>query len=171
MFSKPRPKNGYLYRNRTTFPMFCRKRITEAVFLSVLDYGNRQYGNLLYIRLSKTSARQVKCKTLAVFIQGSKPPIWPSFLQLGPWFYTEAVKQTPSLPPQRVDLFPPPSLSKNEASMCQWDGRRCQWPALLCDPQPGSFKTRKQLITAVSPSLHLCSSRWATGQPLRSMRW
>ena len=33
-----------------------------------------------------------------------------------------------------------------------WGGRRCQWPALLCDPHPGSFKTKKQLITAVSSS-------------------
>ena len=35
-----------------------------------------------------------------------------------------------------------------------WDGWRCRWPALLCDTQPGSFKTRKQLIIAVSPSIH-----------------
>ena len=33
-----------------------------------------------------------------------------------------------------------------------------------------SFITRKQLITAVSPSLHLWMSRWATRKPLRSRR-
>ena len=43
-----------------------------------------------------------------------------------------------------------------------WDEQRWRWRALLCNPQPGSFKTRKQLITAVSPSLHPQTSRWAT---------
>ena len=47
---------------------------------------------------------------------------------------------------------------------------RCRCPALLCDPQPGSFKTMKQLITSVSPSLHLQTSRWTTGQLQRSRR-
>ena len=51
-----------------------------------------------------------------------------------------------------------------------WGGRKCRWCLLLCNPQPGSFKTRKQLITAVSPSLHPQTLRWTTGQLLRSRR-
>ena len=43
--SKLRQKNGFLYRNRSIFPKLCRKRIVEAVFLSVMDYGDIIYGN------------------------------------------------------------------------------------------------------------------------------
>ena len=72
-------------------------------------------------------------------------------------------------PPQRVHLFPPHLLSKNEASMCRpLCGMGEVSSALLCDPQPGSFKTRKQLITAVSPSLHLRTLRWTAGQLQRA---
>ena len=52
-----------------------------------------------------------------------------------------------------------------------WGGRKCWWPALLCDPQPGSFKTRKQLITVVSPSLNPRTLRRTTEQLLISRRW
>ena len=40
---KLRQKIGCLYRNRASFPMICRKRIIEATFLSVLDYGDIIY--------------------------------------------------------------------------------------------------------------------------------
>ena len=46
-----------------------------------------------------------------------------------------------------------------------WGGRRCRWPRLLCDPQH-----RKQLITAVSASLHPLTSKWTTWKPLRFRR-
>ena len=41
--SKLRQKVGFLFRNRCCFPLFCRKRVVEAVFLSVLDYGDVIY--------------------------------------------------------------------------------------------------------------------------------
>ncbi len=41
--SKLQQKVGFLYRNRSSFPMFSRKRVVEAVFLSVLDYGDVIY--------------------------------------------------------------------------------------------------------------------------------
>ena len=41
---KLRQKIGFFYRNRASFPMACRKRVIEAVFLSVLDYGDVIYG-------------------------------------------------------------------------------------------------------------------------------
>ena len=40
---KLRQKLGFLYRNKTSFPIFCRKWIIQAVFLSVLDYGDIIY--------------------------------------------------------------------------------------------------------------------------------
>ena len=33
----------YFDRNKTTFPLFSRNRIVEAVFMSVLDYGDVVY--------------------------------------------------------------------------------------------------------------------------------
>ena len=38
-----RQKIGFLYRNRASFPIISRKRLIEAVFLSVLDYGDIIY--------------------------------------------------------------------------------------------------------------------------------
>ena len=76
-----------------------------------------------------------------------------------------------NLPPWTVHLFLPRVLKTKRqcAGHCvKW--AEPAWPALLCDLQSGSFKTRKQLITAVSPSLHPQTSRWATGQLLRSRR-
>uniref|UniRef100_A0A0E9XHX0 Uncharacterized protein n=1 Tax=Anguilla anguilla TaxID=7936 RepID=A0A0E9XHX0_ANGAN len=43
LVSKLWQKLGFFYRNRTSFPMISRKRIVEAVFLSVLDYGDVLY--------------------------------------------------------------------------------------------------------------------------------
>lgn len=43
--NKLRQKIGFLYRNRTSFPIISRKRVVEAVFLSVLDYGDVIYRN------------------------------------------------------------------------------------------------------------------------------
>ena len=43
--SKLRQKIGFLYRNKSIFPLICRKKIIEAVFLSALDYGDIIYGN------------------------------------------------------------------------------------------------------------------------------
>ena len=43
--SKLRQKIGFLYRNKSIFPIICRKKIIEAVFLSVMDYGDTIYGN------------------------------------------------------------------------------------------------------------------------------
>ena len=40
---KLRQKIGFLYRNRASFPIISRKRVVEAVFLSVLDYGDTIY--------------------------------------------------------------------------------------------------------------------------------
>ena len=40
-----RQKIGLLYRNKISFPKICRKRIVEAVFMSVLDYGDVIYRN------------------------------------------------------------------------------------------------------------------------------
>ncbi len=34
---------GFLYRNRASFPLFCRQRIVDAVFLSVLHHGDVIY--------------------------------------------------------------------------------------------------------------------------------
>ena len=36
-------KIGYFYRNKTTLPLFSKKRIIDAVFMSVLDYGDVVY--------------------------------------------------------------------------------------------------------------------------------
>lgn len=41
--SKLKHKIGYLYRHKLNFPLLCRKQIIEAVFLSVLDYGDVIY--------------------------------------------------------------------------------------------------------------------------------
>ena len=41
--SKLRQKVGFLFRNRLRFPQFCRKRVVESIFLSVLDYGDVIY--------------------------------------------------------------------------------------------------------------------------------
>ena len=41
--TKLRQKIGFLYRNSASFPMPCRKRIVQAVFMSVLDYGDVVY--------------------------------------------------------------------------------------------------------------------------------
>ena len=38
-----RQKIGFLYRNKTSFPLSCRKRVVEAVLLSVIDYGDVIY--------------------------------------------------------------------------------------------------------------------------------
>ena len=38
-----RQKVGYFYRNKSNIPWFCRKRIVEAVFMSVLDYADVIY--------------------------------------------------------------------------------------------------------------------------------
>ena len=38
-----RAKLGLLYRHKSCFPLFCRKRIVEAVLLSVFDYGDIIY--------------------------------------------------------------------------------------------------------------------------------
>lgn len=40
---KLRQKVGFLYRNRSSFPLSCRKSIVEQVFLLVLDYGDVIY--------------------------------------------------------------------------------------------------------------------------------
>ncbi len=44
LLKKLRPKLGFLYRNKSCFPLFTWKRILEAVFLSVLDFGDIVYG-------------------------------------------------------------------------------------------------------------------------------
>ena len=59
-----------------------------------------------------TTPSSVKMLQLAVFILGSKLPIWPSFLRLGLLWST-------NLTPQRIRLFPPPFLCKSETSMCR----------------------------------------------------
>ena len=41
--TKLRQKIGLLYRNKVNFPLICRKRVVEAVFMSVLDYGDVIY--------------------------------------------------------------------------------------------------------------------------------
>ena len=41
--AKLRQKVGFLYRNRSSFPLSCRRRVVEAIFLSVLDYGDVVY--------------------------------------------------------------------------------------------------------------------------------
>ena len=43
LVTKLRQKIGCLYRNKTSFPILCRRRIIEATFLSVLDYGDVVY--------------------------------------------------------------------------------------------------------------------------------
>ena len=40
-----RQKIDFFYRNTTSFPVICGKRVIEAVFLSVLDYGDVIYKN------------------------------------------------------------------------------------------------------------------------------
>ncbi len=44
LLKKLRAILGFLYRNKSCFPLFTQKRIIEAVFLSVLDYGDIVYG-------------------------------------------------------------------------------------------------------------------------------
>ena len=73
---------------------------------------------------------------------------------------------------RRVHLFPPRLLSKNEASMCR---QLCEMGGGVADVHCCATHSRgvlkpggKQLITAVSPSLHPWISRWTTGQLLRS---
>ena len=41
--SKLRQKIGFFYRNKSCFPLHCRKTLVEATFLSVLDYGDILY--------------------------------------------------------------------------------------------------------------------------------
>ena len=43
LVTKLRQKIGFLYRNKSCFPAFCKKTIIEATFLSVLDYGDTIY--------------------------------------------------------------------------------------------------------------------------------
>ncbi|KAJ8245109.1 hypothetical protein GJAV_G00275360 [Gymnothorax javanicus] len=43
LVTKLHQKVGFLYRNKSHFRMSCRKRIVEATFLSVLDYGDVIY--------------------------------------------------------------------------------------------------------------------------------
>ena len=43
LVGKCRQKLGYLYRNKSCFPMYARKRIVEATLLSVMDYGDVIY--------------------------------------------------------------------------------------------------------------------------------
>ena len=40
-----RIKIGFLYRHKSSLPISCRKRIVEAVFMPVLDYGDILYKN------------------------------------------------------------------------------------------------------------------------------
>ncbi len=42
---KLQQKIGFLYRNRANFPLISRRRVFEAVFLSVLDYGDIIFGH------------------------------------------------------------------------------------------------------------------------------
>ena len=63
-----------------------------------------------------------------------------------------------NMTPRRVHFLPPPLLCESKSSMCRQlremgGGADC---ALLCYPQPGSFKARKQLITAVSNFIRRC---------------
>ena len=111
--------------------------------------------------------------TVSVFILDSKLPIWLSILRLGPWIWTEggilgsvSVHQFHASEGTLFATFIAMWMQIVDVPPIACDGRRCRWRALLCDPQ-----TRKQLITAVSPSLHPWTSRWATGQcswPLRA---
>lgn len=45
LVSKLKQNNRYLYRNKSNPPLSCRKWIIEAVFLSVLDYGDVIYSH------------------------------------------------------------------------------------------------------------------------------
>ena len=56
---------------------------------------------------------------------------------------------------RRVHFLPPQLLCKYVVDMLviAWDGRRCRWRALLCDPQPGVLKPRQdeQLESCCNP--------------------
>ena len=52
LVKKLRQKIGYFYRNRSNYPMSCRRRVIEAVFMSVLDYGD-----LIYRQASATTLK------------------------------------------------------------------------------------------------------------------
>ncbi len=50
LVTKLRQKIGFFYRNKSSFPFHCRKKLIEATFMSVLDYGD-----ILYRHASSTT--------------------------------------------------------------------------------------------------------------------
>ena len=151
-------------------------------FLNEVTTWKKSDAKSLKIRVPvrRTRSRTIfmmKRVTPAVFRQSTKPPMCSSFWQLICRFRQRAANWGSVLvrrfSASRYTYFRLNCYLKpwRKCAGRGWDGRRCQWPALLCDPQPRSFKTKKQLITAVSPSLHPRALSWATGQLLRSRRW
>ena len=121
-------------------------------------------------RIHHWAQSQILIHLLAVSILGSKPPMWPSFLRLGLRISTEGAKLGV--------CFGPPIWCLRGNTLFHlhcyvYPSRQCagscvRWVevSMTCT----LVKTRKQLITAGSPSLHPQTVRWATGQPLRSKR-
>ena len=68
--------------------------------------------------------------------------------------YVRGLFVSTNMTPQGVHFLPPPLLCKSKSSMC-WQLREMGGGV----DDPHCFKTRKQLITAVSPSLHPQTSR------------
>ena len=149
------------------------KKMSKLSFCFMyLSYFLTSSTSLIFVNiyLFWISYQQHILKTLAIFRQGTNLPVLLATRsavldrgrQIGVLFWSA------DFPPRRVHLFPPHLLSKNEAAMCR-PLREVGGGVndLHCC---ASFKTKKQLITAASPSFHLRTLRWTTGQPLRSRR-
>ena len=68
-----------------------------------------------------------------------------------------------------------PSLCKSELSLCwqlsEMGGGVDDMYCALCDPQRGSFKTRKQLITTVTSSAEMSNWKAAEIQEMLASPW
>ena len=113
----------------------------------------------LYVKLNKASS--TKCyELIAVFRQRAAK--WGSVV----------VRRFSSLEGTHISAV---YFNCNLKTRQQCAGLCLRWAevSMTCTvvwPTAGEFKTKKQLITAVSPSFHLRTLRWTTGQPLRSRR-
>ena len=64
--SKLWQKIGFLYRNKTSFPLISRRRVIEAVFLSVLDYAD-----VIYRHAAASTLKSLHCVSLCPQIHHS----------------------------------------------------------------------------------------------------
>ena len=78
-----------LTRNQRDFHE-CSIRVLTEKGIAALTWDTDANQDSFQLQQADRTAESGKRKgggpTVAIFILGSKPPIWPSFLQLGPWF-------------------------------------------------------------------------------------